>query len=178
MIDAARITDGIEDVQQAVEFVRMNAARFHVDPNRIVLIGESAGAQLASMAALRGAPVKAVVAFYCPSDLAALVRRSGVLRGTAAKMTWGRVSDEDLRALSPILSVHPGMPPFLFIHGTRDHVVPYRQSEEMCEAIHDTGGRCDVVPVNGGLHGLPLWELLRQTAYKREMTDWLSQALR
>lgn len=64
LIDSAKIANGIEDVLNAVQFVRDHAAEFHVDPNRIALIGESSGAQLASMAAIRGAPVKAVVAFY------------------------------------------------------------------------------------------------------------------
>ena len=71
MIDASKIGDGIEDVESALQFLRNHAAEFHVDRDRIVLIGESFGAQLASTAAIRGASVKAVVAFYCPSDLLA-----------------------------------------------------------------------------------------------------------
>ncbi len=63
MIDASKIGNGIEDVESAVQLVRNHAAEFHVDRDRIVLIGESSGAQLASMAAIRRAPVKAVVAF-------------------------------------------------------------------------------------------------------------------
>ena len=66
------------------------------------------------------------------------------------------------------------MPPFLFIHGTSDHVVPFEQSTRMCAQIRSVGSTCDVIPVNGGLHGVQLWEALHKTAYKRQMIDWLS----
>jgi acetyl esterase len=177
VIDASRIADGIEDVQRAVEFVRNHAAEFHVDSDRIVLIGESAGAQLASMAAIRGAPVKAVVAFYCPTDLVAISSRSGVFRRAVARVTWGSASQPSLRELSPIAAVRPRMPPFLFIHGTRDPVVPFEQSVRMCEEMHKTGASCDVISVQGGLHGLRLWEAFHKTGYKREMADWLSRSV-
>jgi alpha-L-fucosidase 2 len=70
---------GIEDVRQAVLHVRANASKYNIDPNRIALVGESAGAHLASMAALSPALkgiVKGVVALYSPSDLVALARTS------------------------------------------------------------------------------------------------------
>ena len=60
------------DVRRAVAFVKEHASEYRVNPNKIVLIGESAGGQLAAMAALRpdpGGAVQGVVAFYTPSDL-------------------------------------------------------------------------------------------------------------
>jgi acetyl esterase len=177
MIDASRIADGIDDVQQAVTFVRSHAAEFHVDSDRIVLIGESAGAQLASMAAIRGAPVKAVVAFYCPTDLVAISSGSGIFRRAVARLSWGSASQPSLRELSPISGVRPGMPPFLFVHGTRDPVVPFEQSVRMCDEMHKAGVSCDVIPVRGGLHGVRLWEAFHKTSYKRDMADWLSRTV-
>ena len=177
LIDASKIGDGIDDVQSAVQFVRSHAAEFHVDPDRIALIGESSGAQLASMAAIRGAPVKAVVAFYCPSDLVAITRPPGVFREAVARVTWGRPAHPELLELSPIAAVRAGMPPFLFIHGTSDHVVPFEQSTRMCDEIRRAGSSCEVIPVKGGLHGVQLWEALHKTAYKRQMTSWLSRRM-
>ena len=61
----AALTSASDDVRHAVEYIREHAAEWNVDPERIVLIGESAGAHLASMAALKpsaGKPVQAVVA--------------------------------------------------------------------------------------------------------------------
>jgi len=76
LASAAVVSNAVEDVRQATAYIRAHAAEYNVDPARIVLIGESAGAQLASMAALKldgMAPVQGVVAFYSPSDLAALL---------------------------------------------------------------------------------------------------------
>ena len=174
MIDASKIGNGIDDVQSAVQFLRDHAAEFHVDQNRIALIGESSGAQLASMAAIRGARVKAVVAFYCPSDLVAIALPPGLFHEAAARVTWGSPLHSELLALSPIAAVRPGMPPFLFIHGTSDHVVPFDQSIRMCDEMRKAGSACDVIPVKGGLHGVQLWEALHKTGYKRQMTEWLS----
>ncbi|MEP6534875.1 MAG: alpha/beta fold hydrolase [Bryobacteraceae bacterium] len=177
IIDASKIRDGIEDVQSAVNFVRSHATEFHVDPNRIVLIGASSGAHLASMAAIRGAPVKAVVAFYCPSDLVSMAFPSGAFHQIVARATWGSPAQSEFLELSPILQAHPGMPPFLFIHGTADHIVPFEQSTKMCDQIRRTGSSCDLMPVPGGLHGMQLWEALRKTAYKEQMTAWLTAHL-
>ena len=67
------------DVRKAVAFVKDHAAEYRVNPNKIALLGESAGGQLAAMAALRpsaDSAVQGVVAFYTPSDLATLARTS------------------------------------------------------------------------------------------------------
>lgn len=177
VIDTSKIGSGIDDVQSAVQFLRDHAAEFHVDPNRIALIGVSSGAQLASMAAIRGSPVKAVVAFYCPSDLVALALPPGVFQAAAARLTWGSPPQSQLLRLSPLAAVRPGMPPFLFIHGTLDHVVPFDQSIRMCDAMRKAGSACEVISVKGGLHGIQLWEALHNTGYKRQMTEWLGARL-
>src|SRR5437868_5656120 len=52
--DITQFGVAISDVQEAVRYVRRHAARFNIDPDEIALIGESAGGQLAAMAALRG----------------------------------------------------------------------------------------------------------------------------
>ncbi|HEV2677535.1 MAG TPA: alpha/beta hydrolase fold domain-containing protein [Aliidongia sp.] len=70
-----------DDVRAAVRFVRANAERLGIDPRRVGLIGDSAGAHLATLAALAGGgnvqdegrslQVKAVVAVYGVYDLVA-----------------------------------------------------------------------------------------------------------
>ncbi len=47
----------------------------------------------------------------------------------------------------------------------------------MCEEIRRTDSVCEVIPVKGGLHGIQLWEVLRQTGYKSRMTEWLSRRM-
>src|SRR6476620_8147991 len=79
MNDVTQFGAGVEDVEAAIRFVKAHAAEYHIDPNRVALAGESAGGHLAAMAALGEDPttrVKAVVALYAPTDLAAIARTS------------------------------------------------------------------------------------------------------
>jgi len=175
----------IDDVRQAVTYVKKHAAEYRIDPNRIALAGESAGAQLASMAALKpdpGGAVQAVVSFYCPSDLAELLEKSpripDQLRQFIKASPFGDLLLANLRDLSPVNWVQKDSPPFLLIHGTDDRLVPFKQSREMCDALQGAGGSCEIYPVNGGGHGLRWWESERGlTGYKKAMVKWLDAKL-
>ena len=125
----------IEDVEQAIRWVKTHAAEYKGDPQRIVLIGESAGGHLVCLAAGRAKDdtgVAAVVGFAAPTDLVADVERRGGI-SPSLKNVFGRDSlDDDTRSqvrdASPINLLKAGMPPFLLIHGTDDKSVLYSQS--------------------------------------------------
>jgi acetyl esterase len=178
--------EAIEDVRQAVLFIRQNAAKYRIDPSRIALLGESAGAHLASMAALKpvtGSEVQAAIAFYSPSDLESLVQKMPQIPENVRRAVKGTSFAElllaRLRTLSPIQWVRKDAPPFLLVHGTSDGLVPYEQSEEMCAAIKKAGAQCELFAVTGGTHGVRRWEASTQmTAYKDRMTAWLAENLR
>jgi acetyl esterase len=185
--DMTQFGVAISDVQDAVRYVRSHAATFNIDPDKIALIGESAGGQLAAMAALRGrgdTAVKAVVAFYAPSDLVSLINSSNYvpaqIRACMRGTPWGNLFMAGLSQLSPIDNVRHDMPPFLLIHGTADGLVPFRQSTEMCERMKKAGASCELYPVAGAGHGIWLWESAPQlaSAYKHKMLTWLGQQLR
>lgn len=184
--DLTQFGVAIDDVQNAIRYVRSHAAEFNIDPGKIALVGESAGGQLAAMAALRGqgdASVKAVVALYTPSDLVDLVQTSNYIpaqiRNSVHGTPWENLILAGLTQLSPIDNVRPNMPPFLFIHGTADSLVPFRQSREMCDRMKKVGASCEVYPVEGGGHGIRWWESSPKlaAAYKHKMIEWLRQQL-
>ena len=172
------------DVRRAVAFVKEHAAEYRVDPNRIALIGESAGGQLAAMAGLRpdaDGAVAAVVAFYTPSDLAMLARTTALIPDNVRDAIKGKMIDNLLMAglgeFSPINAVSKSAPPFLLIHGTDDNVVPIAQSERFCEKLRDSGGGCELYRVNEGGHGMRAWEVYKLTDYKTRMVRWLQKVL-
>jgi acetyl esterase len=169
----------IEDVRHAVRFVHKYAAEYDVDPSRIALLGESAGAQLASMAVLGdpALPVRAVAAFYSPSDLASLATESRQVpqsvRQALSNAGLGELILWRLRDLSPVNHVSRIMPPFLLLHGTSDPVVPYQQSVQFCERATSAGGTCELYTVKGGSHGFRYWH----PAYQARLIAWLTEKL-
>jgi alpha-L-fucosidase 2 len=181
---AMRLGTAESDVRKAVAFVKDHAAEYRVNPIKIALLGESAGGQLASMAALRpgvDASVQAVVAFYTPSDLATLARTSAIIPDGVRDAVKGTLFDDLLMAglteFSPINAVSASAPPFLLIHGTDDNVVPFAQSERFCDKLRASGVACEIYPVKGGAHGIRAWESQRLTDYKSPMVRWLQRIL-
>jgi dipeptidyl aminopeptidase/acylaminoacyl peptidase len=70
------------------------------------------------------------------------------------------------------------MPPLLLIHGTADGLIPFEQSVSMCRAVRAVGGKCDLISVRNGVHGIRRWEAAGLTGYKRLMVDWVRGAYR
>jgi acetyl esterase/lipase len=139
----------VDDVRGAVAWVRAHAGRYGVDTARLALLGRSSGAHLAMLAAYDGSrPVRAVVDFYGPVDLAGGYARPprpdpldvrAVLRtfigGTPAELP------DRYREASPVTLVREAaasgraLPPTLIVHGTRDHIVRVEFSRELRDAL-------------------------------------------
>jgi len=160
----------VEDSKCAVRWFRANAERLHVDPNRIGVVGSSAGAHLAMMlgvtdsgdglegsggSAETSSRVQAVVSYAGPTNL--LSEYPNVSKGLLATFLGGPVKDrqDEARRASPITYVNAGDPPMLLIQGTKDPLVPHAQAFEMAEALTKAGapGRVEILLGEG--HGWP-----------------------
>lgn len=133
-----------QDIDAVISFLKDNAPNFGIDPTRIVLLGRSAGAELALIAAYtRNDPaIKGVVDFYGPTDQkwgwdnpadARVYNSTETLR---AFLNGDPASQPDgYRTSSPINFVRLGVPPTLMIHGELDPLVSFRQSARLDSAL-------------------------------------------
>jgi acetyl esterase len=188
-----------DDLNTSLRWVKAHAAEYHVNVGKIVIIGESAGGYLVNYAGThepRDVKIAAVVDFYGPVDYGklALARRDHpelfnmtsinrhAANGAGIHYFGAEKLDEaglaKLHAASPIFAVHKGMPPFLCIHGTKDDQVAYDQSPAMCDAMHKAGVVCDLIPIEGGGHGMSGWRAPEMQHWKPEMIAWLEKTLR
>jgi len=174
-----------EDVEEAIRWVKANAAKYHVDTNRIALIGESAGGHLVSFVGARQAPgtrVAAVVSMYGIHDFISASLQWKPIPTEIMQLFGIKAVDADtapvLIRASPVTYVKKEMPPFLLMHGSKDEDVPYEQSVEMCQKMKQSGASCELITIEGAPHGMDHWEPNPQFLwYKKALVDWLQKTL-
>jgi acetyl esterase/lipase len=157
----------IEDCKCAVRFLRANASRYDLDPDRIGAWGGSAGGHLVSLMGLADASagfegsggyaeessrVQAVVDMFGPTDLAVLFRGGGTSTMERVFGTTDRNS-EIVRRASPVAWVSRDDPPFLILHGELDDVVPPNQSQLLYGRLIAAGVPATLVMVENAGHG-------------------------
>jgi acetyl esterase len=169
----------VEDVETAVRWVRENAGRLHLDPRRIGLMGESAGAHVAALAALRGrVSVAALISFYGIHDVPLWFEQRGEIPKNFAQYLPA-MDKAVLAGASPVTYVREKSPPILVVHGMADKGVPYEQSQRLCDAAWRAKVRCDLLLIDGAPHGVENWE--RETRFhvwKPRVTSWIADVLR
>jgi acetyl esterase/lipase len=161
----------VEDANCAVRWLRANAEKYGIDPNKIAVIGGSAGGHLSMMVGyaadtpeLEGAGgnektssrVQAVVDLYGPADLTAEKAKSS---RDVINFLGGKTMDQDAelyRQASPITHVTKDDPPTLILHGTIDSTVPIDQSERLAETLNAAGVTCELDRVEGWPHTMDL----------------------
>lgn len=137
-----------EDVAEALRWLREHAAELGLAPDRFVLLGRSAGAQIALAAAyapgVRG--IAGVISFYGPADMHfAYVHgtEDDVLRSPSLLRAFLGGSPETAREAyddaSPYLHVRRDLPATLLIHGRNDTLVWHRQSERLAARLEERG---------------------------------------
>lgn len=169
-LSGPRFPAPIQDAVAALKFFRAHAADYQLDPSRIAVGGESAGAHIALMVGLAKDPaifgedrrpgvparVSAIINIYGPTDLTLLYHHGPWFIHELLTAFLGGGPDKlgDLyRQASPITHVRPDAPPVLTLHGDADFVVPCQQAALLHEAITRAGGSSTLVRIPGAPHG-------------------------
>jgi acetyl esterase/lipase len=159
----------VEDCKAAIRWLRANAARFALDPERFAVFGESAGGYLAAMLGTTGdvkefdvgenleqsSRVQAVIDFYGPTDFLQNAFAVASAKTPEAFLIGGPILDhkDNAAKANPIAYVTRDDPPFLLVHGDADTSVPFNQSELLAAALKNANVPVIFHAVKGGGHG-------------------------
>jgi len=172
------IDEIVSDVQRAVRFVRANAEKYGIDPNKIGVTGSSAGGHLSLMLAVKGdsgdakasdpidrvsSEVSAVACFYPPTDFLNWAKEGDSNEGVGPlnnrvpafgpKIETPEGKAKMGKELSPLTWVHKQQPPIYIVHGDADPVVPLSQSIRFQKKSSELGAKCEVTIREGAVHG-------------------------
>ena len=181
----------VHDVKAAVRFLRANANRFQIDPDRIGATGGSAGGHLVLFLGLtadvdefegsgphrdQSSAVQAVVNFYGPTDFTASYGKSVDAAEVLPLFLGGDL--EHARALhikaSPLNWVTPNAAPTLTIHGTEDDYVAHEHAQWLTDRFEAAGVDNKLLTLEGAGHGFKGKHL---DMAHRAMFEWFDKQL-
>jgi acetyl esterase/lipase len=152
----------VEDVYAAMDYLRSQATTLGIDTNNFVLLGRSAGAQIALLAAYsQQVPgLKAVIDFYGPADMVwgyslpanPLVMDSRKVLENYLGGTYSAVPD-NYAASSPIEFADKHAVPTLILHGAKDALVAYEHSTRLNRKLADNGVKHFFLSLPWATHG-------------------------
>jgi acetyl esterase/lipase len=163
------VPDAVADVRRSVRFIRMKSKDYGVDPERLGVMGGSAGGHLSLMLGTTGddgdknakdevlkhsSRVAAVVALYPPTDISDWVDNPPEAIKKLPALKPPLTFDSKLApGLSPALKATAKSAPSLMIHGDKDELVPIEHSKKMIDALEKVKVTCKLVTIEGAAHG-------------------------
>lgn len=167
--------DQLERLRDAIRYVKKHAARYHVDPNRLALMGESFSAPMVTIVSSKpceGCAVQAVLSFY-GSYKATLPTTDAARARMDALYGAGAWTAQTINEYAPYELAHKGMPPVLVVQGTGE-AGGLERSKEYHDHLKELGVPTDLLLVEGAPHGIENWEEHPEWAfYKQKVVDWL-----
>ena len=168
----------IHDCKAAIRWLRGNAKTHELNPDKIAVWGSSAGGHLVSMLGSTGgveelegklgqhldqsSRVTAVVNYYGPSALLQMDDHPGKMKHNAPNSPESLLvgapiqeAKEKTRQVSPLTHVSEDDAPHLHVHGTKDPLVPFHQSQIYHAALQKVGVESTLITVKDGGHNAP-----------------------
>lgn len=171
----------IEDTKTAIRFLRKEAAAYHIDPERVAVMGDSSGGHTALMTGITGGTqeldtalygeypctVRAIVDYYGPTDVSKMCEHPSTQNHVDPDSPEGRLigglnvlENPDKVAPTVVMNHVPEasqrkLPPLLMFHGTKDRLVPFEQSLLLYDKMKQAGQDVTLYRVEGADHGGP-----------------------
>ena len=163
---AGKFPINLQDCKNGIRYLRAHAGELGIDPNRIAVMGGSAGGHLALLVAYTGdnadvAPtepypgvsdkVSCVVDFYGITDIGTRKKTDPNGKPTESRGVESEVqaifgsNPEDWEKASPVGYIRKDLPPTLILHGRRDTTVDSDQSQELADALKKTGATYEII---------------------------------
>ena len=190
----------IQDCQAAIRWLRANSRKYNIDPDHIGVWGESAGGHLVALLGALGGKkvfppiggneeqsdrVQAVCDWYGPADFNTVMAQAAADTNVKSVIKFNTKDDpysnligvhlgtdaEKGDAVSPMHYVSRDSAPMLIMHGTKDALVPYAQSEELADALKKAGVDVVLQKFPGAGHSGPAFHLPAARALMKEFFD-------
>jgi acetyl esterase/lipase len=175
--DIAPFPAQIQDTKTAIRYLRKNAGQFKIDPEQVVLWGDSSGGHTAVMAGITwqdksldtdvysgySSQVKGIIDYYGPTDITRMNMAHSTIDHSRAESPEGRLiggfdvlknpEQADPTIIMNHLSKEIDIPPILIIHGNKDRLVPFEQSVLLYNDLKHKGKDVDFYKIEGADHG-------------------------
>lgn len=171
-------TGPLQDAQQAIRLVRQQAARWHIDPKKIGIMGFSAGGHLASTAGTHfGQAVDLRPDFMVLVYPVISFKDSIGHKGSRDNLLGKAPSAAQVRLYSNEYQVTASTPPAYIVHAGDDRVVPVANSLRFYEALQQQGVRAALHIYEKGDHGFlsqpPFEEWFGRCIFWMKQEGWL-----
>jgi acetyl esterase/lipase len=162
LTDEARWPEQIYDCKAAIRWLRSHAKELNVDPEKIGVIGISAGGHLVSLLGTSdgvkdlegalgkdlqtGSRVRCVVNICGAENFLTITDHPSIIKFNEAASCTGKLfgkampeAKDQAAAASPVTYITPDDPPVMTVHGTKDTLVPFEQATEFQAALKKAG---------------------------------------
>lgn len=177
--DLAPFPAQIQDAKTAIRYLRKNAGQFRIDPEQIVIWGDSSGGHTAVMTGITphdktldtdvydglSCEVKGIIDYYGPADITRMNEAHSTMDHAGADSPEGlligglNVLENPVQAEPTIIMNHISqevdIPPILIIHGNKDRLVPFEQSVLLYNDLKQKGKDVEFFKIEGADHGGP-----------------------
>lgn len=154
--NGTRAKDCVDDAREAIRYVRANAEKLGVDPNRIAAGGGSAGGHIAACLGVieeDSASKPNAMALFNPACVIAPLDGKNYWKGEDRLAEMKERMGVEPEALSPAHHVTEKAPPCVIFHGKADTTVPYETAEVFAKKLQEKGVRCVLHGYEGEPHG-------------------------